>query len=345
MTALPDPLNSIEQRIYATYEANAEPPRPHLGVSQIGHVCDRALWLSYRWAVKPHFPGRMLKLFKFGHEYEDTVIRELRAIGCKIVSRQGRVDFGAGVSGSCDGIISNVPGREKQTLLLEIKTLSDKSFIDLKKKGVEVSKPIYWVQIHCYMLGLKLERCLFYALNKNTSEIYTEIVKFDPGVAEKAIERAKKIALCERLPEPISSDPSWYVCKSQCSFHNFCFTTQITDTVSCRNCCHVTPDEDGNWLCARNDNAAIPVEFQHSGCDQHVLHPDLVPWQMAPNDNANEATYIINDVHVRNGEPDAFVYSSKEIIADPVACTIQDETVELLRANLQARIQEPEINF
>jgi CRISPR/Cas system-associated exonuclease Cas4 (RecB family) len=339
MTAIPEAVHSIESLIYQSYQDNADPPRPHMGISQIGEKCDRKLWLGFRNVVSSKFPGRILKLFKFGHDYEDTVIKELKAIGCRIVHRQAKIDFGSHVSGSCDGIITNVPGREKQTLLLEIKTLSDKSFNDLKKKKLQESKPIYWAQVHCYMLGLKLDRCLFYALNKNTSDIYTEIVKLDKEFAEKTVERAKRIALSDYIPEPISADPSWFECKL-CSYHAFCHETHITDNVSCRNCAHSTSTEQSQFLCARNDNAEIPFEFQLKGCSQHVLHPDLVPWKRLPADNPHEALYLIDNVPVRNGEADTNVYSSAELLANPEACAHADAAVEELRSVFDARITE-----
>jgi hypothetical protein len=55
-------------------------------------------------------------------------------------------------------------------------------------------------------------------------------------------------------------------------------------------------------------------------------------------DNPHEAVYIIDNQFVRNGEPDERVYSSKEIIADPVACAHPDDTTEALRVVFDARL-------
>ena len=337
MTKIPDQMNTIQALIYKAYEDSAEQPRPHMGISQIGNKCDRAIWLAFRHAITQKHPGRILKLFKFGHDYEDTVIKELKSIGCKIINRQANIDFGSHVSGSGDGIISNVPGREKQTLLLEVKTLSAKSFADLKKKGVQESKPIYYTQVQCYMLGLKLDRCLFYAMNKDNSEIYTEIVRLDRDHAEKAVTRAKKIALSDYMPEPLSADPSWYECRL-CDFHKFCFSTKTTDSIHCRTCALSTPTEDSKWLCSKYDNFPIEFQYQRTGCDGHVIHPDLVPYERAESDHPHEAVYIIDGQHVRNGEPDERVYRSIEIIDNPVACAHPDETTEALRVVFDARL-------
>jgi hypothetical protein len=48
--------------------------------------------------------------------------------------------------------------------------------------------------------------------------------------------------------------------------------------------------------------------------------------------------YIIDGQTVRNGEADERVYSSAEIIADPVACAHPDDTTEALRVVFEARL-------
>ena len=78
---LPEPMNSISSLIDQFHESKAEKPRGHLGGSLLGHHCERWLWLSFRWAVQESFPGRVLRLFRRGHNEEDIIIRDLRAIG------------------------------------------------------------------------------------------------------------------------------------------------------------------------------------------------------------------------------------------------------------------------
>ena len=46
-----------------------------------------------------------------------------------------------------------------------------------------------------------------------------------------------------------------------------------------------------------------------------MLHPDLVPWPIKDSNTPHEAVYEINGADVRNGEGDAFTFSSKELIA------------------------------
>lgn len=320
---IPQPENSISALIDQCHEKRENKPRPHMGVSMIGHSCDRWLWLSFRWAVQPEFPGRILRLFRRGHMEEVQIVSDLRAIGIDVrnqSAKQASVDFGSHVSGSIDAIIDGgVPEAPTKTHIAEFKTHSLKSFNDLEKNGVEKSKPIHYAQMQAYMLGSRIDRALYYAVCKDDDRIYTERVKLDKPFAEKLVERAKRIALSDRMPEPISSDPSWYVCKF-CDAHSFCHETKLTKHVNCRTCAHSTAKEDSTWRCERHDSDGIPVEFQRVGCDDHVLHPDLVPWTQKESFDEWIGIYVIDGVdvwngqHISGGKKSDAVFTSREIL-------------------------------
>jgi hypothetical protein len=338
MTAIPESRQNIAGLIYKAYEKKADSFREHLGASLLGHPCDRYLFLQFRWAVAPAFPGRMLLLFSRGNNEEDQVIKNLKMIGCILNERQTRVDFGSFVSGSCDGIItSGLPGYEKHSLVLEIKTHSRKSFEDLIKKGVALAKEQHYVQMQAYMLGLGIENALYYAVCKDDDRIHTEVIKLDHALATKYVERGKKIAMSDYMPEPLSADPSWYQCK-MCNFHEFCHETKLTKEANCRTCALSTANTDSTFTCSKYDNYKIEAQYQRTGCEGHVLHPDLVPWKRMESSSPYEAVYVIEGQPVRNGEPDERVYSSKEIIADYRSCAMPDETTEALRVVFEAKV-------
>ena len=310
----------IQTLIDKAHEAQAESPRAHMGASILGHPCDRWLWLSFRWAVQQQFPGRVLRMFRRGQNEEATILDDLRAVGIKIESTQQRVNFGSHVSGSLDAVIkSGVPEAPKARHIAEFKTHNKKSFEALEKDGVERFKPEHFVQMQVYMAGTKIDRALYVAACKDDDRIYTERVRFDKAVAQKAVERGQRIALSDWMPEPISSDPSWFQCKF-CPAHEFCHQTKITKHVNCRTCAHATAKEDSTWRCERHDADAIPVEFQRTGCGSHVLHPDLVPWKRKPSNDPHEAVYEIAGKDIRNGEGDAFTFSSQELVIGGDAC-------------------------
>jgi len=311
---LPDPNHSIANLIDQTYEKKQSDKRPHLGASLLGHHCDRWLWLSFRWAVIEKFPGRILRLFERGQEEEEKIIKWLRSIGIVINGEQTPVNFGSHVSGSLDAIAeSGVPLALKTKHIVEFKTHSLKSFKDLCSKSVKDSKPQHWAQMQIYMQGTGIDRALYFAVCKDDDHIYTERIKYDEKAANKLIERGKRIALSERIPVPVSTDSTWYQCR-YCPAHDFCFGSRLTQEINCRTCALSTPTPEGEWLCARYGNAAIPVGEQRKEHYCHVLHPDLTPWKLCDSDIENTALYEINGEYVYNGEPDERVIGSRELI-------------------------------
>lgn len=339
---IPEPINSLSALIDKAHEDRQEPPRPHLGASLLGHPCDRWLWLSFRWSVIEKFQGRILRLFRRGQNEEAQIVSDLRAIGINIVSTggaQSRVDFGSHVSGSLDGVITHgVPEAPAKKHIAEFKTHAKKSFDDLVKSGVESSKPAHFIQMQVYMLGKKIDRALYVGVCKDDDRIYTERVRLDKAVAEKAVARGVRITMLDRMPEPCAgASPDWYQCK-WCPAHKFCHDTKLTKEINCRTCAHSTATPESKWTCARYDNIELAVENQRTGCNSHVLHPDLVPWDRVDSDNAHEAVYLIDGKPVRNGEAGDNCFSSKEIVSNPNACANPDEIINGLRAEFDARI-------
>lgn len=330
MSLLPTTVNLINK----FHEDKSEKPRPHLGCSMIGHNCERWLWLSFRWAVIPKFEGRLLRLFRRGHEEEKFVIKDLRSIGVDVRGTQTHVDFGKHVSGSLDGVIMDgLPESPNKKHVLEIKTFSKKTFDDLVKNGVEKSKPLHYAQMQVYMLGTKLDRAFYYAICKDNDEVYTERVRLDKKFAEKMVDKGHRITMSEGMPPPLSIDPSWYECKF-CDAHSFCHKTKTTTEANCRTCAHVTPMEDSTWHCSRWD-ATIPLDAQYNGCDSHVLHPELVPYEFRYGKDEWHAVYIINDREVVNG---ADGFKSTEILANPDECANPSEMTKVLRDEMGGRL-------
>lgn len=322
MVAVPKPKNTVEALIDRWWEQQEEAPRPHLGASLLGHPCERWLWLSFRWAVREQFSGRMLRLFNRGQREESAIVDNLKRIGidihstCEDINGQVFIDLGCHCGGSLDGIIeSGVPEAPKTRHVAEFKTHNLKSFTELKDKGVFEAKRRHWCQMQCYMHGTGIARTLYVAVCKDNDEMYTERVEYNPQAAKDIIERGHRIALMERMPAPLGENPSWYQCK-MCPAWRFCFETHCIEPrcVSCRTCAHVTPRPDGTWTC---DCPAGPergkmqnVEEQRTGCVFHVLHPDLVPWPMVGQaENGKAAIYEIDGQRVWNGGPTSSVLS------------------------------------
>lgn len=320
--------STIGAAIDAAHEARQELPRPHLGASIIGHKCDRYIWLSFRWAVVEQFSGRILRLFRRGHMEEATVHEDLRLAGCKVQTidpatrKQFRFDDGH-FGGSCDGIITHgVPEAVKVPHLLEVKTHSTKSFKEVQERGVHISKPQHWAQMQVYMAAFDLEWALYYAVNKDTDEIYTERVQIAPPEPMKLFAKAQRLIASDRAPNPISTDPTWFECR-YCAAHDQCHGSKLTKQVNCRTCLHSTAERDGRWTCAHWGVDIPDVDAQRAGCDEHLLHPDLVPpdWKMDP---SPEHGVIWLTPHGKIKQPD---YTSAEVVANPAGCAsgVRDE--------------------
>lgn len=279
MTALPP--NRLIEMIDAAYEEKPDEPRYHLGASSIGHHCERFLWYQFRWIGREKFSGRMLRLFQRGQREEDYAIGNLRAAGCDVLETDPNTGrqfnfFSSGFGGSCDGIIkSGVPEAPEKPHILEIKTHSKKSFDELVAKGVQDAKPQHYVQMQVYMAAFDIDRALYYAVCKDDDRLHIERVRHDKAVSDWAVERAKRIIFDNRIPPPISNDPTWFQCKF-CSAHGDCHGGN-TSPVNCRTCDHGQMSIDGQWHCSawKSD---VPKEAQLVGCEMHSMLKDLMPF-------------------------------------------------------------------
>jgi hypothetical protein len=286
----------IVKAIYERYEDNRRTAhRPHLGGSQIGNSCSRALWYQFRWAYAEQHEGRILRLFETGEREELRVIQNLRAAGCTVWDRDpgtGQQFRYTAVGGhfalSLDGVVEGLP-ESSQPHTLEVKTMSEKYFKVLCNLGVTVAKPVYYAQCQIGMHLSGLDRCLFIVVNKNTDEIYAERLKVDHAFAEELIEKAGKIIFAERPPLGISNDPAWFECKF-CPYHSICHDDGTAE-LNCRTCAFSTAEAEG-WTCARHKKALDEID-QRSGCGDHIYNPALV--KLPVHDSGEDFIDYINE--------------------------------------------------
>lgn len=289
MTAIPSPINSTVAAIYRGYEERrGEELRPHLGASQIGHPCSRALWYGFRWALTKDFDGRMLRLFETGQLEENRLIKDLRNIGVEVSAfdpegNQWRVSaLGGHFGGSMDGCAVGIPEAPKTWHVLEFKTHNLKSFTDLQANGVMEAKPMHYAQMQVYMELTGMTRALYLAVCKNDDQIHAERVEHDPVAAAKLLAKAERIIFSDEPPARISDNPGWWECKF-CDFHPVCHGEAVA-LVNCRTCAHVTASRDGTWRCeVDHTDEPITVEEQRHGCHLHRYNPRLL---------ANVAEYL-----------------------------------------------------
>ncbi len=224
-------------------ESTARERRRYLGASRLGIACERALQFEYADApvdAGTEFAGRTLRIFEVGHALEDLAIRWLRLAGFDLYTRRkdgGQFGFAVAddrIQGHVDGVIAGAPADLGLAfpMLWECKTMNDRNWKACVKSGVAVSKPVYAAQIAVYQAylessipGISAHPALFTAINKDTQELWFELVPFDGGLAQRMSDRAVRVIQAteagELLPR-IAADSSYYECK-YCSWATRCW--------------------------------------------------------------------------------------------------------------------------
>lgn len=320
MTAIPEALHTLPAEIYRWRERNADDGlRPHLGASLAGHPCSRHLWLTFRWAARAHWDGRMLRLFERGQREEAVLVQELRGIGaevseCDNQGGQWRVEFcGGHAGGSLDGGVRRIPGGSKDKWeVLEFKTHNARSFKELSEKGVEKSKFMHWCQMQIYMALTGMDRANYIAVCKDDDRIYHERVHYDADVAKTILERIQSLVFMDEPPARLSDDPEHFQCRG-CQHFGLCHGTQAP-LPTCRSCAHVTPLKDGTWRCERHD-ATLTVEQQKAACQAHRFIPKMLLHFAALKDADAGENWVRYTLHAGgefvNGQPPEGVTSDE----------------------------------
>jgi hypothetical protein len=219
-------------------ERDATPAREYLGASGLGAACERQLQYEYAKAPVDHgkgFSGRLLRIFERGHRTEDMVIRWLRMAGFTLKTEDANGhQFGFSVAGGrlrghVDGVLIAGPDGFAYPSLWENKCLGAKSWRDVEKHKLAVSKPIYAAQIALYQTYLELHEhpALFTAVNADTMEIYAELIPFDAALAQRMSDRGARVITAteaeDLLPRSFT-DSTHFECKF-CAWADRCWRT------------------------------------------------------------------------------------------------------------------------
>ena len=233
--AFVDEVNAlIDQALVA--DNATRPQRDYLGGSRLGESCSRRLQYEYLKAPKDagaEFSGQSLRIFALGHVLEDLAIEWLRKAGFDLRVRNRHAEqfgfsaAGGRVQGHADGVVVTAPNGMAVPALWECKSANAKNWRDMVKRGVRVAKPIYAAQIALYQayLGLTEAPALFTAINKDTCEIWHELVPFDGALAQTASDKAVQILRAcdagELLPRH-TADPEHFECRF-CAWKERCW--------------------------------------------------------------------------------------------------------------------------
>jgi len=241
------------------------------------------------------FSGQQLRLFNRGHLEEARFIGWLKGIGFTVhevdpeTSNQFRISGCKGhFGGSLDSIILPPERYNIGPLywLGEFKTHNEKSYTKLAGKkpsfkhlgkpqsrmggqGVRLSKPTHYRQMCSYGRAYGFSYGLYCAVNKDTDELYFELVPLDYREADDLFRKAEGIVFSQVQPPKIAQTETFFDCQ-YCHFSGICHRGELP-TKNCRSCVNARPIENGEWWCElnspRNDNLPIPKDVIVTGCD------------------------------------------------------------------------------
>ncbi|MDR1313275.1 MAG: hypothetical protein LBQ12_06150 [Deltaproteobacteria bacterium] len=181
-----------------------EAPRRYLGMSSIGHPCERRSWLGFNRVPCPPLEGRVARIFDMGHAVEARVINDLR-LKWRVTDEQAEcVDLHGRFRGHIDGIV----WIEGKPLLLEIKSANNDGFNLMRSKGISC-RPQYHAQVVLYMRYMGLSEALFMVENKNSQELHAEVVPSDPEMAGRLKEKALSVLRSAGPPPADKADCRW----------------------------------------------------------------------------------------------------------------------------------------
>jgi hypothetical protein len=180
------------------------------------------------------FSANTLRIFQFGHQIEDDVALWLKnaKFDLRTEDKNGE-QFGFSIAegeikGHIDGVICDGPLETQYPMLWECKSANDKKFKEFQNKGVSIANPVYAAQVALYQAYMQLtdNPCLFTVLNKNTSEIYYELIPFNKALAQDVSDKAVSILEAtkanEMLPR-LAQSRDYFACKF-CEFQDSCWS-------------------------------------------------------------------------------------------------------------------------
>jgi hypothetical protein len=286
--------------------------------------------MQFRWLIPEDMGARILRLLDLGNVIENDLIKKLRNIpGAQIFNldtngKQFETQaLGGHVKGHIDGVGQNFPGIDtKDQFLLEFKTANDNRFNNLLKLGsyCEWSEE-YAAQLHLYMGLFNFKHAIAIVYNKNNSDLYTEIIKYDNDAFNSLMEKAENILLAEIPPDNYIPETDYriksYMTPGQQARY---LGKALPPKTHCRSCRFAKVDidkGDAHWHCIQHDRK-INEDRQIKSCSRHNFIPELIPAHVIEKDDdmvlyEKDKIRFVNVAENLNTPGENF-FSSKELI-------------------------------
>jgi hypothetical protein len=196
--------------------------RNYIGSSSIGASCLRQVYYDFNNHPGNEISKRLQRTFDIGSTLEGLIISWLQDCGLELElpDEENRfLEFKDEelpyFKGHCDALIIDPKA------ILEIKTASNSTFKTLIGSGCKAWNGRYYAQVQSYMGMSGLTESCILVLNKDTSEIFDEVIEFDEDYYEYLKGKAKLIFEATEPPPRINNSPYWYKCK-MCSYKKSC---------------------------------------------------------------------------------------------------------------------------
>lgn len=287
-------LAAVDAAMEAAQESGV---RPYLGMSCIGHACERKLWFDFRWAKDRSLKASSIKAVEDGFQGEPLQAARFRMVkGIELVTHQdtgqqiGFRDLGGHLSGHIDGIIRGLLQAPKAWHIWEHKQVNPDKFKKLntlknklgEDNALAAWDEIYYAQAVMYMHYADLDRHYLTCSSPGGRDTISVRTKANSELALRLIDKARRTINAVTPPLGISDNADYFQCK-WCDYHSVCFDQDdhprpVNVNINCRTCLHSTPIQDGvdgEWTC-NHWKASIPEHGQRIGCERHLLIPSLV---------------------------------------------------------------------
>lgn len=224
-----------------------------LRASKAGYPCQRNLWYAvngYKGVITPSTQ----KIFDIGTCLEPLIVEWLKQDGWSVTynpgSQTAELKFvipvnGGNITGHPDAFISR-PGCED--VLVDIKTMNERAWVQWKREGSLKSKPQYVDQLHIYAMGAiwagyQVEKLGIVGVNKNNSALHIDFFDFDKSRFDEIKKRATEVFTANEAPCENCPSEKW--CCGYCEYSHFCELyaktakdTEVGDDIA------ITSDED-----------------------------------------------------------------------------------------------------
>lgn len=203
-------------------------PCQHLRASNLGHPCERYLYLLIKhWEEqKPHDVG-LQNIFDLGNTLEEHTIKNIKEAGYEVFTptcRSWKVDVKGGIISGREDI--RIKDENGELLPVEIKGIHPQEFDKLNCVDDFLKSKKPWIrgypsQLYVYLYKFEKEHGFFALTNKVTGETKFIDVPFDWNYADEMLKKAERIydALKTGI-EPEACDEI-SVCEN-CSLQHIC---------------------------------------------------------------------------------------------------------------------------